>query len=224
MKDILRVTIVPRYGCINASARKLEELTGYTDTKYILHQEPIAALIAEIPDGDLAGLAKLKDFVDIIAVKSLDTVLDDEFMSLDSSDLGLDSPLTIYSPTARVHSRGKMSNGGRSSAQYHWEIFRPEEPSNGAEPVCLLLQSIPSGGLTSRHHHERTEERFLSLAGEAEISLQNGKEPVTYSASKGYFFRVGPKVEHQLRTSSRPVVNVLYMNPYDPELKDHHYK
>jgi len=223
MEETVRATLVPKYGCIDASARKLEDLIRGIKTRYIIHQEPIAALTAEIPISDLARLAEFEGIIDLIALRSLDATLKNDFMSLDSSELGLDSPLTLYSPAAKIHSRGKMSNGGKSAAVYHWEIFRPEEPSSGAEPVCLLLQSIPSGGLTSKHHHERTEERFLSLAGKAEINMQDGKNPVTYNTTEGYFFRVAPMVKHQLRTLKH-VVNVLYMNPYDPDLKDHHYE
>ncbi|MBW2978160.1 hypothetical protein KY331_04910 [Candidatus Woesearchaeota archaeon] len=223
MEEFVTTTIVPRYGLISASAERLEDITRQIRTKYLRPKDPVIALVADIPVGDLHQLVKLREFVDLIAIRSLDSkALNGDFVALDSLALGVDVPLSLYSVTARPH-RGKMSNGGKSAANYHWEIFRPEEPSNGEEPACLIVQSIPSGGLTSRHHHEYTDERFLSLAGKADISIQNGKGPATYCTIENCFFQVFPLTQHQLKTST-PVVNVLYMNPYDPELKDHHYE
>jgi mannose-6-phosphate isomerase-like protein (cupin superfamily) len=218
MQESVAVVVVPRYDCFSATCQKLEDIAYRVRTGCFAKIDQIKAVIADVLKNQLHRLASLRDYVDFVAVDSLEAAIGD-FQSLTSLDIeeraGIKNglALSVYSPSAEAHP-GKMSNSGRSDATYHWLIQR-DEPAEGA---ALLLQFIKSGGKTSTHFHSRTVESFLSLAGSAGIRI-NGKE---YALGRE-FFRVLPGTAHQLVSNNGPAINLLYMNAYDPKLEDHHY-
>lgn len=223
----ISVTIVPRYNCNKKVVSYLERIASEIKTKSIHSDGEITALLAEVPYKKLNDLSSLSDLVDIIAVYSFDrNNLENYSLSITPTDMGIntDVELRIYSPNAKLHT-GKMSNGGRSDAEYHWIIVRPEELTKGENPVCLLLQSIKKDGKTSKHCHKKTYEKFLNLAGDVEIKMQTEKReaPINRRIPGNFFLRCRPNTWHQLYSLNGGAVNLLYMNPYDPKLKDHFY-
>jgi len=225
-EDFVSVTIVPRYNHILDTYDALEDMGVSFVRNFSEELKGVASVSAKIAKDKISKLNELKDIVDLIAVYSLNkTELDKTYKKISSEDLKIQKEFVIYSPTAVKHP-GKMSNSGKSDAEYYW-IIKRDEPVEGENPVSLLLQFIKPRASTSRHYHVKTIEHFLPLFGKTMITCQKITERLPSKAQEliyNVFSRVMPKTAHQLKTLDEPAVNLLCMQPYDPELKDHFYK
>ncbi|MDD5086881.1 MAG: hypothetical protein PHV16_03950, partial [Candidatus Nanoarchaeia archaeon] len=218
--------IVPRYNHVVDTYNALENM-GFSLAKNITEEiKDVSALSINIAKSNISKLNELNDIVDLIAVYSLNkTELDKTYKKISSEDLKIKKDFVIYSPTAVKHP-GKMSNSGKSDAEYYW-IIKRDDPVNGENPVSLLLQFIKPRASTSRHYHIETIEYFLPLFGKTMITCQKITEKLPSKAKEliyDVFSKVMPKTAHQLKTLDEPAVNLLCMQPYDPNLKDHFYK
>ncbi len=225
-ENFVSVTIVPRYNHLIDTYNALENM-GFSLAKNITEEiKDVSALSINIAKSNISKLNELKDIVDLIAVYSLNkTELDKTYKKISSEDLRIENDFVIYSPTAVKHP-GKMSNSGKSAAEYYW-IIKRDDPVEGENPVSLLLQFIKPNASTSRHYHINTIEHFLPLFGKTMITCQKITERLPSKAQEliyDVFSKVMPKTAHQLKTLDKPAVNLLCMQPYDPELKDHFYK
>ena len=226
MKDYVDITIVPRYNCAVETYNILNKIGISVVNNFSKDAKDIVALTANVARNKISKLEELCSIVDLIAVYSVNkTNLDKVYKSISSKDLKIKPNFVIYSPTAVKHP-GKMSNSGKSDAEYRW-IIKRDDPVQGKNPVSLLLQFIKPNASTSRHYHIKTIESFLPLFGKTIITCHkiNEKLPaiaqnLIYSAFK----RIMPKTAHQLKTLDEPAVNLICMRPYDPSLKDHFYE
>jgi len=226
MKDNVTVTIVPRYDCTVETYNMLNKIGISIVNNFSKDAKDIVALTANVARNKISKLEGLCSIVDLIAVYSVNkTNLDNVYKSISSKDLKIKPNFVIYSPTAVKHP-GKMSNSGKSDAEYPW-IIKRDDPVQGKNPVSLLLQFIKPNASTSRHYHIKTIESFLPLFGKTIITCHkiNEKLPaiaqnLIYSAFK----RIMPKTAHQLKTLDEPAVNLICMRPYDPKLEDHFYE
>jgi len=226
MKDNVTVTIVPRYDCTVETYNMLNKIGISIVNNFSKDAKDIVALTANVSKNKISKLEELCSIVDLIAIYSVNkTNLDKVYKSISSKNLKIKQDFVLYSPTAVKHP-GKMSNSGKSDAEYRW-IIKRDDPVQGKNPVSLLLQFIKPNASTSRHYHIKTIESFLPLFGKTIITCHkiNEKLPaiaqnLIYSAFK----RIMPKTAHQLKTLDKPAVNLICMRPYDPKLKDHFYE
>jgi hypothetical protein len=225
-ENFVSVTIVPRYNHVVDTYDALENIGVSFVRNFSEEVKGVASVSVKIAKDKISKLKEIKEIVDLIAVYSLNkTELDKIYKKISSQDLKIKKNFVIYSPTAVKHP-GKMSNSGKSAAEYHW-IIKRNEPVNGENPVSLLLQFIKPRASTSRHYHIETIEYFLPLFGKTIITCQKITDKLPSKAQEliyNAFSRVMPKTAHQLKTLDEPAVNLLCMQPYDPELKDHFYK
>jgi len=225
-ENFVSVTIVPRYNHILDTYDALENIGVSFARNFSEEVKGVASVSVNIAKDKVSKLNELKEIVDLIAVYSLNkTELDKVYKKISSEDLKINNDFVIYSPTAVKHP-GKMSNSGKSSAEYYW-IIKRDEPVEGENPVSLLLQFIKPRASTSRHYHVKTIEYFLPLFGKTMITCQKITEKLPSKAQEliyDVFSKVMPKTAHQLKTLDGPAVNLLCMRPYDPKLKDHFYK
>ncbi len=217
MEKIIPVTIVPRYSYVSETVLRLENVAHSFKTNCNKETETITSLVVNIAKDKLHKLLELRDLVDIIALSSVEaTILDGTYQTR------IFKNLRVYSPKFEEH-RGKMSNGNQSDATYHGIITREGPIKN--RPVKLLLQFIKPNGKTSHHYHKKTVEFFLRLLGKTIICCNKlGNIHSKIQTLKDFVFtKVMPKTSHQLRAQNKPGINLLCMDPYDPELKDHFY-
>jgi len=220
-ENIIPGIIIPKYNCVNKTLESIDGLMRFSATAFHSNHKPIVSLEMSLEKKDIEKLSKIKEFVDIIKLDTIDeTVLDNEYGALSSKNLDMDGKFVIYSPDAKEHN-GKMSNSNKSDASYIWLV---ERQGFEDEPAALLVQLIKEHGKTSRHYHLKTNEFFLSIAGTVFLEYGNiGNVLKSEMLSKKDFFEVNPNTIHQLKTKNMPALNLLCMSPYDPDLKDHHY-
>jgi len=236
MSDIITAQVIPKYGQVLATAYALEQRIGKAFKLPVEEPERVVAIVLKIAREKLPVLIQLRDKIDLIGVQSLETtVLDNEMESVFSLDaasergivLGEELAVRFYTDKKEPH-RGKMSPSAKSNAFYIGQVVREEEPTTGDVPVTMLLQVIPGGKETSHHYHKHTRELFLAIAGKAIIKVHRVYHKLKerfprIEVIKPYFREIAPNTYHQLRALEHGAVNVLCMNPYDPELKDHFY-
>ena len=129
--------------------------------------------------------------------------------------------MALYILTAKPHS-GKMSSSTKSDAVYFGIINRGKSDIG---EVCLLLQFIPPNAGTSYHYHDKVTESFYPLLGQCFLitSAISPEKTSKMTLDKTAVTRLSPRTAHRLTTQESSAVNVLCMDPYDAELKDHHY-
>ena len=137
--------------------------------------------------------------------------------------------LLLIVPHGMVVRRDSTQWGSRSetSAALYPAYWNLQDRRRGG----LLLQILPAQadtpGITSRHYHRRTVERFYPLYGTTEIRLDNG-----HWEKLRWQHEVKQQVWHQLRVTSGYAINLIRMDTALPFLSkdgsicmaDHYYE
>jgi hypothetical protein len=203
-------TIVPAYGQLENVKDGLEQL-GFDIAQLCIEKSShVAAIVGKHSPKTVERISSILHLIDIVCTQGVESV------SLPSQIYSKEGA-AIYSPPLQPHP-GVMSGYTLSDAQYLGMIYR----ENG---TTYLLQYIKPNGHTSEHYHRNTTEFFLSLLGKTILKVKDvvSKDERLEEIAKRVFTRVLPETVHQLRTREAEGINLLCMEPYDPDKKDHHY-
>ena len=117
-------------------------------------------------------------------------------------------PRSTRRASAKSSASGPTPVSRENAEHYRWGVDCDAWYLVNDEQLSVIEEFMPPGAAEIRHHHEKAQQFFYILSGEAIMEVE--KEPVLISAGSG--LRILPGVWHQIRNPSSSTLRLLVIS------------